>query len=33
MSRSLVRAASIGVAALAILLAGCSSSPAPAASG
>ncbi|MGR6742630.1 ABC transporter substrate-binding protein [Microbacterium sp. F1-18] len=32
MSRSLVRAASIGVAALAILLAGCSSSPAPAAS-
>ena len=33
MSRSLVRAASIGVAALAIVLAGCSSSPAPAASG
>lgn len=33
MSRSLVRAASIGVAALAIVLAGCSSSPAPATSG
>ncbi|QLD12492.1 ABC transporter substrate-binding protein [Microbacterium oleivorans] len=33
MSRSLIRAASVGVAALAIVLAGCSSSPAPAASG
>ncbi|SDQ77493.1 transporter substrate-binding domain-containing protein [Microbacterium sp. cf332] len=33
MSRSLIRTASVGVAALAILLAGCSSSAAPAASG
>ena len=33
MSRSLVRAASLGVAALALALTGCASSPAPAASG
>lgn len=33
MSRSLVRAASLGVAALALILSGCSSSPAPTASG